>query len=63
MSGQLESNHYFRSGDIVRREDGRLGTVVEGWSLYATILWDSGEREEVEQFDPMISIVERARGG
>ncbi len=61
MSGQLESNHFFCFGDIVRRADGEVGTVVEAWSLYASIQWDSGRREEVDQFDPEITIIERAR--
>lgn len=60
MSNQLESSHFFRDGDLVAALDGTRGRVVEEWSLYALIEWGGGEREEVHQFDPRVSVVERA---
>jgi hypothetical protein len=60
VSGQLESRHFFRDRDTVERVDGRVGTVVSGHALYATIAWMDGDREEVEQFDPAVVVVERA---
>ena len=61
MSGQLESNHYYRPGDRIQRPNGDLGTVIEGWSLYAVVVWDDGRSEEVDQFDPRFSVIERGR--
>lgn len=60
MSGQLESRHFFRERDVVQDLDGFFGTVVSGEALYATIDWTDGRREEVEQFDPSVVVVERA---
>jgi hypothetical protein len=60
VSGQTESRHYFRVRDRVRHLNGDLGTVVERFSLYATVLWADGRREEVDQFDPLVVVVERA---
>lgn len=60
MSGQLESRHFFRDRDTVERIDGAVGTVLVGHSLFATIEWRDGRREEVEQFDPSVVVVERA---
>ncbi|MEX2572008.1 MAG: hypothetical protein WD737_11975 [Gemmatimonadota bacterium] len=60
MSGQLESPHFFQTGDTVRAIDGSLGTVVEGESLYALIEWRTGAREELDQFDPRVLVVQRA---
>lgn len=59
MSGQLESRHYFRAGDLVRSVDGRAGTVVESWTLFATIEWEEGGREEVDQFDERVTVEKR----
>ncbi len=56
MSGQLESMHFFRVGDHVRSVDGRSGTVVESLTLFATIEWLDGRREEVDQFDERIVV-------
>ena len=61
MSGQLESNHYFRSGDVVRDLNGVIGTVAESWSLYAVVTWTDGRREEVDQFDPRVTVLHRVR--
>jgi hypothetical protein len=60
VSQQLESKHYLRSGDTVRAVDGRLGTVLEGFTLFALVLWETGNREEVDQFDPTVLVVQRA---
>jgi hypothetical protein len=57
---QLESAHFMRTGDLVRHAGGRTGSVVEAMTLWATIRWDDGSQEEVEQLDPMIAVVERA---
>lgn len=63
MSIQLESRHYFRARDTVQDRNGELGTVLEGYALYATVAWSDGRREEVDQFDPFIFVVERADSG
>ena len=60
MSGQLESNHFFRSGDTVRRLDGSTGLVVEGFTLFAIVEWMDGQREELDQFDPRVEVLQRA---
>ena len=57
---QLESAHYLRTGDLVRHSGGRTGSVVEAMTLWATVRWDDGTQEEVEQLDPQIVVVERA---
>lgn len=62
MSGQLESRHFFRTDDLVQHRAGVLGEVVAAGALYATIRWTHGEREEVDQFDRMIVVLERAGG-
>lgn len=63
MSGQLESQHFFRTGDEVRGDDGRSGRVLEASPLYATIEWEAGIRTEIDQFDPRVVVTERAAGG
>jgi hypothetical protein len=60
LSGQLESPHFFRRGDSVRNIDGREGTISEAWALFAEIMWDNGIREEVEQFDSRVVVMQRA---
>lgn len=60
MSAQLESRHFFRVRDTVQHLDGQIGTVVEGQALYATILWGDGRREEIDQFDSRVMVLERA---
>lgn len=58
---QLESAHFMRTGDLVRHDGGRTGSVVEALALYARVRWDDGDGdEEVDQLDPMITVVERA---
>ncbi|HEV3051477.1 MAG TPA: hypothetical protein VGX50_14330 [Longimicrobium sp.] len=57
---QLESAHYMRTGDLVRHDGGRTGSVVEAMTLWATVRWDDGTEEEVEQLDRAIVVVERA---
>ena len=61
MSTQLESRHFYNTGDVVERVDGALGTVLEGFALWAVVRWHDGRQEEVDQLDPTISVVERAR--
>jgi hypothetical protein len=60
VSAQLESRHFYRARDTVRDRNGYLGTVVEGFALYATVVWSDGRREEVDQFDPRVEVIERA---
>jgi hypothetical protein len=57
---QLESAHFMRTGDLVRHDGGRTGSVVDAMTLWATVRWDDGVQEEVEQLDPRIVVVERA---
>jgi hypothetical protein len=60
VSRQLESRHFYRVRDTVQHLDGQLGTVVEGFALYAVVAWSDGRLEEVDQFDPLVLVVERA---
>lgn len=60
VSAQLESRHFFQEGDVVQDRDGRTGTVAEVLSLYATVAWEDGAREEVDQFDPRVLVIQRA---
>jgi hypothetical protein len=60
LSGQLESPHFLRLGDIVTRGDGAVGTVVDAFSLYAIVAWNAGEHQEVDQFDPRVLVIQRA---
>lgn len=62
VSGQLESNHFFRTGDSVRKSDGMLGIIIEGFSLYAIVEWSNGDREELDQFDPRVEVMQRSGG-
>jgi hypothetical protein len=57
---QLESAHFMRTGDLVRHDGGRTGSVIEALALYARVRWDDGGEEEVDQLDPMITVTERA---
>ena len=61
MSLQLESRHFFRTGDLVQHRGGALGEVADAQTLYATIRWADGEMQEVDQFDPAVIVLERAR--
>lgn len=61
MGGQIESNHFFRFGDTIRGSDGQVGVVIEEWSLYAIVEWRDGRREEIDQLDPEVTVVDRAR--
>jgi len=63
LSEQLESIHYFRDGDFVRALDGRAGLVRVAVTLFAIIGWDAGYEEEVDQFDPGITVIRRAGEG
>lgn len=59
VSVQLESRHFFQMRDTVQDRNGRTGTVQEGWSLYAVVAWEDGRREEVDQFDPRVVVIQR----
>lgn len=59
VSGQLESQHFYMTGDLVQAPDGRLGRVIEASTLYARVDW-SDESREVEQFDPQFVVIQRA---
>jgi hypothetical protein len=61
MSLQLESRHFYRAGDLVQHRRGDLGEVADAQTLYATIRWADGAMEEVDQFDPAIIVLERAK--
>lgn len=60
MSAQLESSHFYRSGDLVQHVAGSAGSVLESYALYAVVRWDDGREEEVDQLDPAITVTERA---
>ena len=61
MTGQLESRHFFRAGDLVRSLDGRTGQVIEAWTLYVVVEWSDGGRGDVEQFDETVFVEERGK--
>lgn len=61
MSSQLESRHFFRTGDTVQHRSGPLGEVADSHALFALICWTDGRHEEIEQFDPRVLVLERAR--
>ena len=56
----MESRHFMRVRDTVQSRSGGFGRVVEEWALYAVVEWADGRREEVDQFDPGVVVVERA---
>jgi hypothetical protein len=56
----MESRHFMKVGDTVQSIGGAFGRVVEGWALVAVVQWTDGRREEVDQFDPRVEVVERA---
>lgn len=60
MSVQLESRHYYKARDIVQHRDGAFGAVTDCLALYAVVEWFDGRREEIDQFDPLVWVVERA---
>jgi hypothetical protein len=45
---------------MVQDRDGRTGRVAEVQSLYATVAWEDGAREEIDQFDPRVLVIQRA---
>jgi len=53
----LPSRHFFQLGDTVQHRDGTIGTVEESRALYAVIRWEDGRIEEVEQLDPLITVI------
>lgn len=44
----------------MQHRDGELGTVAAAQALYATIEWNDGRREEVDQFEPSVEVILRA---
>lgn len=62
MTAQLESRHFFRAQDTVEHRDGRIGTVLDAYALFATVHWRDGRRDEIDQFDPTVVVIERAHG-
>lgn len=46
----------------MEHRDGSLGVVAFSQALYAVIDWDDGRREEIDQFDPAVAVLERAGG-
>jgi hypothetical protein len=46
--------------DTVQHFDGTPGMVVDAQTLYATVVWDDGRREEIDQFDPRVEVIQRA---
>ena len=63
VSSNLESRHFYLTGDRVQRLDGLFGEVLEGMALWAVLRWEDGREEEVDQLEPSIWVVERAAGG
>jgi len=39
-----------------------LGIIIEGFSLYAIVEWSNGDREELDQFDPRVEVMQRSGG-
>ena len=60
MSAQLESRHFYNTGDVVQHVTGGMGEIAEGFALWAIVRWEDGRQEEVDQLDPTIWVVERA---
>lgn len=60
MSSGLESRHFYLTGDLVQRDDGLTGQVLEGMALWAVIRWDDGREEELDQLDHRVWVTERA---
>jgi hypothetical protein len=56
----MESRHFLRVSDTVQDRTGNVGRVVEGSTLYATVEWNDGRSEELDQFDPRVTVIERA---
>ena len=46
----------------MRHRDGLCGTIVDGRALFALVEWDDGRKEEIDQFDPRVVVVERGTG-
>ncbi len=61
MTGQLESRHFYRVGDLLRSIEGNTGRVVEAWTHHVIVEWNDGRRVEVEQFDETVSVEERGK--
>ena len=62
MSLQMESRHFLKVDDTVEDLSGNVGRVTESFALYAVVAWRDGRRQEVDQFEPRIWVVQRATG-
>jgi hypothetical protein len=62
VTSNLESRHFYLSGDLVQRLDGQQGRVVESLALWAVVRWEDGREEEVDQLNPAVWVTERAEG-
>jgi len=60
VSSGLESRHFYMTGDLVQRDDGLAGQVLEGMALWAMIRWEDGREEELDQLDHRVWVTERA---
>lgn len=56
---QADSIHFLRPKDRVRDTMGREGVVTETLTHSATVQWDDGEVESVDQLHPAISVIVR----
>lgn len=50
---------FFHVGDVVEREDGGRGTVLEGGTIRVRVAWEDGVFTEIEQHDRAYSVVAR----
>lgn len=50
----MDGLHLFDAGDGATRYDGVRGIVTEASALWATVAWEDGRSEEVEQGDPTV---------
>ena len=60
LSLQTESRHFMKVNDTVQQVGGETGWVVDATALYALVEWRDGRREEVDQFDPRVEVIDRA---
>lgn len=58
----MESRHFLKVDDTVEDYSGNVGRVIESSALYAMVEWFDGRRQEVDQFEPHIWVVQRATG-
>ena len=53
----ISGPHIFYPGQIVQRIDTMRGRVVDRSSLTATVRWDDGITEEIQQFEETIYVL------